>query len=78
MMIVGVISFSFASGALASILQSCDNTNACYQEKINVLNKIYKDFKLPLDLFVKIKKSMGYESKQDMHDLHEFMLELPY
>ena len=30
MMIVGVILFSFASGALASIIQNCDNSNAMY------------------------------------------------
>lgn len=78
MMIIGVILFSFASGALASILQNYDNSNALYQEKMVVLNKIYKEFKLPLELFIKIKKSMGYESKKDMHDLHSFLNELPY
>lgn len=39
---------------------------------------MYKEFKLPLDLFVKIKKAMGYESKKDMHDLHNLLNELPY
>lgn len=39
---------------------------------------MYKDFHLPLNLYVKIKKSMGYETKRDMNDLHEFMNELPY
>lgn len=78
MMIIGVILFSFASGALASILQNYDNSNALFQEKLVVLNKIYKEFKLPLELFIKIKKTMGYESKKDMHDLHNFLNELPY
>jgi hypothetical protein len=63
MMITGVILFSFASGALASIIQNFDSSNAFYQEKLLVLNKIYKEFKLPLELFIKIKKAMGYESK---------------
>lgn len=78
MMIAGVVSFSFASGSLASIIQNYDNTNAILQERLVLLNKVYKEYKLPLELFIKIKKSMGYESKQDMHDLHVFMNELPY
>lgn len=77
-MIVGVVSFSFANGSLASIIQNYDNSNAQYQERLVTLNKIYKEYKLPLDLFVKIKKAMGYESKRDMQDMHQFLDELPY
>lgn len=77
-MIIGVISFSFANGSLASIIQNYDQSNAIYQEKMIVLNRIYKEFKLPLDLFIKIKKSMGYESQQDMNELHQFINELPH
>lgn len=78
MMIAGVISFSFASGSLASIIQNYDSTNAEMQERLVMLSKIYKEFKLPLELYIKIRKSMGYESKKDMNDLHDFMNELPY
>ena len=42
MMVIGVISFSFANGSLASILANYDEQNAELQEKINILNKIYK------------------------------------
>lgn len=77
-MIIGVVSFSFANGSLASIIQNFDHSNAQYQEKLIVLNKIYKEFKLPLDLFIKIKKSMGYESQKQMNDLHNFIQELPH
>ena len=40
-MLAGVIAFSFASGALASILQSYDIQNAKYKEQLSVLNKIF-------------------------------------
>ena len=50
-MLIGVISFSFASGSLASIMQNFDSQNAKFQEKIVVLNRIYKDYFLPLDLY---------------------------
>lgn len=43
-----------------------------------VLNRIYKEFKLPMDLFIKIKKSMGYESKNNMDEMHAFIAELPH
>ena len=33
---------------------------------------------MPLDLFIRLKKSMGYESKKDMHDLSNFLEELPH
>ena len=42
MMIIGVISFSFANGSLASILANYDEQNAELQEKVNILNKVYK------------------------------------
>ena len=77
-MIVGVISFSFANGSLASIIQNYDQTNAIYQEKLVILNRIYKEYSLPLSLFIRLKKSMGYESKKDMHDLNKFLEELPH
>lgn len=60
-MIVGVMLFSIANGQLASIIQNYDHTNAHYTEKLMTLNKIQKDYKIPLSLFISIKKSLGYE-----------------
>ena len=77
-MFIGVISFSIANGSLASIIQNYDQTNAGYQEKLNTLNKAQKDYQLPLDLYIKLKKSMGYDLKKDTHDLNKFIEELPY
>ena len=77
-MVFGVIAFSFANGSLASIMQNYDQTNARYQERLVTLNKIYKDYKLPLDLYIKLKKSMFYENKKDIHDLSKFIDELPH
>ena len=42
MMVIGVISFSFANGSLASILSNYDEQNAELLERINILNKVYK------------------------------------
>mmetsp|Transcript_17553 Transcript_17553/g.27068 ORF Transcript_17553/g.27068 Transcript_17553/m.27068 type:complete len:163 (+) Transcript_17553:2088-2576(+) len=50
-MILGVMAFSFGTGSLSSILQNYDQANAKLQERISVLNRIYKDYYLPLDLY---------------------------
>jgi hypothetical protein len=42
-MIIGVISFSFATGSLSSILQNYDHANAKLQVRIAVLNRIFKE-----------------------------------
>ena len=52
MMLIGVVSFSFANGSLASIISNYDNKNAYYQEKLNILNKAQKDYNIPLDLYI--------------------------
>lgn len=51
-MIIGVISFSFASGTLASIMQNYDSQNKEQAEKMEMLNKIYHAYKLPLELYI--------------------------
>ena len=77
-MFIGVIAFSIANGSLASIIQNYDQTNAGYQEKLNTLNKAQKDYHLPLDLYIKLKKNMGYDLKKDKQDMNKFIEELPY
>jgi hypothetical protein len=63
-MLVGVISFSSASGSLASILQSVDNQNAKYKEQLIILNKLYKEYKLPLRLYAHLKQSLNNQAKK--------------
>jgi hypothetical protein len=77
-MIIGVVSFSFANGSLASIIQNFDQTNASYQEKMVILNRIYKEYCLPMELYIKLKKSIMYENKKDMQDYNNFVINLPH
>lgn len=76
-MIIGVIAFSFATGSLASILQNYDVQNAKFQEKVLILNRIYKNYFLPLDLYQRLKQSMRYNYAQDIDDLNAFVDDLP-
>lgn len=49
--VIGVIGFSVASGALASIITSYDTKNAVLTSKLQKLKKLYKDYSLPLELY---------------------------
>ena len=46
-MFVGVIMFSLANGALASIISSEDNGVGGFIDQIDALNSANKDFELP-------------------------------
>ena len=50
-MLVGVVSFTFATGSLSSIMSSYDATNARLSEKLSILEKIYNEYCLPLGLY---------------------------
>lgn len=77
-MIIGVIAFSFASGSLASILQHYDNSNAKHKEQLSILNKLFKDYKLPLSLYSSLKQSLNFQAKNDLQDVHNFTEQLPH
>ena len=55
-MILGVILFTFANGSLASILANYDVKNKALSDKVTVLNKIYKEYNIPSELYVTCKK----------------------
>ena len=42
-----------------------------------MLNDIYKDYCLPLELFNRIKKTIGYKKQKDMANLLQFVNDLP-
>lgn len=77
-MIVGVFAFSFANGSLASIMSNIDESNASYVEKMEILNKIYKQYSLPDELHIRIVKSINYEKKKDLQELNKFVEDLPH
>jgi len=77
MMLVGVISFSFANGALASIITNSDNNNGHYQERVEILEKAKKNFTIPESLYRKMKKSINYSASNDVEQLNEFVKDLP-
>lgn len=42
-----------------------------------VLNKIYQDYQLPLNLYIKCQKVIGFNSFQGIEDIENFLKVLP-
>lgn len=72
-MVLGVVAFGIANGQITSIISNFDSKNALYEEKLEVLNQIYKEYELPLDLFIKVKKTIGYETRKELTDVNDFV-----
>ena len=77
MMIVGVCAFSYANGALTSIIQNYDQNNADHADKLMILNRVYKDYCLPLELYVRLRRNLNYEHKKDYQSINKFVEQLP-
>lgn len=77
-MIIGVIAFSFATSSLTSLLSNYDQANANLQDKVQILNRIYKDYALPLELYERLRQAVKYDHNKDQNDVNAFVAELPH
>ena len=77
MMLIGVVSFAFATGSLASIISNKDSDNGRYQEKLVILENAKKKFPIPEILYRKMKKSINYKLQNEHEALNNFVNELP-
>jgi CRP-like cAMP-binding protein len=77
-MIFGVISFSFATGALSSIITNIDSTEAKTKQKMSTLSEIQQDYELDDELFNKLVNSIKYDHNKKQKDLLKFTEELPH
>lgn len=78
MMVIGVVGFSFANGSLASIISNYDSQNAELSEKIKTMNKVYKKYYLPLDLYVRCKRVLEFQTQSKETDINNLLDELPH
>lgn len=75
----GVLSYSFAAGSLTSILDNYDAINNKHQEKITILNRLYKENQLPSDLYyLHLNHIENLEKHHTQDDVKEFLDELPF
>lgn len=59
-MIAGVTAFATGTSAMTNLISTYDHENAKLQERVVLLNRIYKDYCLPLKLYENVKKSLKY------------------
>ena len=77
LMIFGVISFTFISGALSSILSNVDNSSATLQEKVLFLNKLQVQYNIKGALYNEVRKALNYDNQTTMVGLDTFISSLP-
>lgn len=73
----GVTAFAAGTSTLTNLLQSFDHEDKRLQDKLDVLNRIYNDYYLPLQLYENVKKSIKYYHKTDIEDITSFVRTLP-
>ena len=59
-MVIGVTAFAAGTSFFTNLLQNYDQENSKLQEQVLKLNRIYKEFKLPLKLYENVKRSLCY------------------
>ena len=78
LMLIGVVSFSFSTGALSSIISSYDSSQAKLKEKMQTLSDINTQYNLDSILFKKLIRSINYDHLKKLKEFDFFMDELPY
>ena len=78
LMLLGVVSFSFATGTIASIITSYDSQEAVLKEKIATLNDMQVEYDLDIHLFNKLAKTIKYDHAKKKRDMLQFIEELPH
>lgn len=68
LMILGVISFSFACAQLSTILQNFDSNEARLRMKLRMLSRLQFDYDLPLKLCSDIVKNLRSTYKVDVDE----------
>jgi Ion channel len=70
LMLIGVIAFSFGTGALSSIIANYDSSQARVKEKMSILHSIKAEYKLSNDLHNRLIKSITYDYSKTTKDIY--------
>lgn len=57
-MFLGVTAFAAGTSELTNLISNYDHENAQFKEQIFILNRLYKEYCLPLNLYENIKQSI--------------------
>lgn len=77
LMIIGVISYSFAISSFTSIISTLDSKAAKLKANLDTLNNIRSEYDMSFDLYWKLKQSLYYDHSKDMTDKMNLLRELP-
>jgi Ion channel len=77
LLIIGVIGFSFAIGSLSSVLSSLDAKAGKLQEKMETLDNIREEYRLPYDLYRRLRLALKYDHSKNFDEHQDFLNELP-
>lgn len=78
LMLIGVVTFSFTTGSLSSVITCYDSKEAGLKEKIATLNEISNEYMIDIQLFNKLAKTIKYDHSKKQKDTINFMEELPH
>lgn len=76
-MCLGVTAFAAGTSTLTNLLQSFDQDNSELNQKLEKLNQIQQDYKLPPKLYDNVKKSINSQHKSDTKDIMSLVETLP-
>jgi hypothetical protein len=79
LMLIGVVAFSFATGAISSIITNQDSAEANLREKLATLQNLQDEYEIDSELYNKIVKALQYGHQQirSTRSVADFMEELP-
>ena len=67
-MLVGVAAFSTVTSAITNLLTNYDQENQKLNKNLELLNRIYKEHNLPLELFEDVKRSIKFQFNNDIEE----------
>lgn len=78
LMLAGTCVYAAASGATAAALVDLDEGNAEYKKQLTILNRVFTEYKLPLDVYARLKDTLYLKADKEFEDIHRFVEELPH
>ena len=64
LMVIGVISFSFATGALSSIISNLDSSNAKLKQKLKLLMQLKDEYNLSDQLYEELRSALKFDHQR--------------
>ena len=59
-MVIGVIAFSFSTGALSSIISNADSRLAAYRQKLDVLKQLREQYNISDELYMELNAFINF------------------